>query len=263
MNEPQTSPPAPPAPPVTPASKKSSPWKWILIGCGVLFLIGLVLVFTCTAFVGKKVKDFSEEMSDNPAMAAAEMIVRVNPELELVEKDEANETLTVRNKETGEIATLNLQDIEEGRFEWEADGKTVTIDGTAAAAGKEGGLITVQDESGEQTVSIGTGSVDQVPGWVPRYPGADEQAPFLMTSGEGLNGTLSFETGDSLAKVQEYYLAELEGEGFSIEKSSFSSADMETAMLTATGNDQRNVLVSITNENTGVTQVGINFSKEE
>jgi hypothetical protein len=98
---------------------------------------------------------------------------------------------------------------------------------------------------------------------VPRYPRAEEQAPFLMTSGEGLNGTLSFETGDSLAEVQEYYLAELEGEGFSIEKSSFSSADMETAMLTATGDDQRNVLVSITNENTGVTRVAINFSKEE
>jgi hypothetical protein len=34
-------------------------------------------------------------------------------------------------------------------------------------------------------------------------------------------------------------------------------------MLTATGDDQRNVLVSITNENTGVTRVAINFSKEE
>ena len=37
------------------------------------------------------------------------------------------------------VCRLNLQDIKEGRFEWEADGKTVTIDGAAAAAGEEGG----------------------------------------------------------------------------------------------------------------------------
>jgi archaellum component FlaG (FlaF/FlaG flagellin family) len=264
MNEPQT-PPPPPAPPgasAPPAAEKSSPWKWILIGCGAIFLVAILLFATCSVFVAKKAKDFTDEMSDNPAMAAAEMIVRVNPEIELVEKDEEDETLTIRNKETGEVATLNLQDIKEGRFEFESEGKTVTIDGAAAAAGEEGGLITVTDDSGEETVSIGTGSADQVPSWVPRYPGAEEQAPFLMTSGESLNGTLSFETGDSVAEIQDYYIGEFEDLGFTVEKSSFSSGEMETAMLTATGDDNSTVLVSITNENTGVTSVGINFSKE-
>lgn len=261
MNEPQTPPPppAPPSPPVSPGAKKSSPWKWILIGCGGLLLVCLLLFVTCSVFVAKKAKDITAEMSDNPAMAAAEMIVRVNPEIELVEKDEVNETLTIRNKETGEIATLNLQDIKEGRFEWETDEGTVTFDGAAAASGE--GAITVTDTSGEETVTIGGGSDDQVPGWVPRYPGATEETPFLMTKGDSLNGTLSFETGDSLDAVQEHYISELEDSGFSVEKSSFSSAEMTSAMLTAT-QDRRRVLVSITDEGRGVTRVGINFAKE-
>jgi hypothetical protein len=257
MNEPQTPPPAPPA------AKKSSPWKWILIGCLAIVILGVLAFGTCSVFVAKKAKSLTEDFADNPAMAAAEMIVRMNPELELVDKDEDSGTMTIRNKETGEVATLNLEDIKEGRFGWEADGKTVTIDGAAAATGDEGSLITVTDESGDQTMSIGTGSVDQVPGWVPRYPGAEESAPFLMTSGDGLNGTLSFETTDSLAEIQEFYIDELESKGFSVEKTNFSSGDMETAMLSASADDQRNVMVSITNENAGVTKVGINFSKEE
>lgn len=259
MNEPQTPPAAPQA---ATEKKKFGALAWILVGCFVILLIGALVTVTCTAFVAKKAKDFASEVSENPAMAGAEMIVRMNPELELVDKDENSETLTIRNKKTGEVATLNLQDIQEGRFSWEADGKQVTIDGAAAAKGEGGGLITVTDESGEETVSIGTGSAEQIPDWVPTYPGAAAEAPFLMTSGEGIQGTLSFETDDSLAVVRDFYISELETRGFGVEKSSFSSGEMETAMLSATADDSRNVLVSITNENSDVTRVGITFSRE-
>ena len=96
MTEPQTPPPPPPAPPTPPAEKKSGALKWVLIGCLAIILIGALLFGACSLFVAKKAKDFAGEMSDNPAMAAAEMIVRVNPEIELVSKDEMAQTLTIR-----------------------------------------------------------------------------------------------------------------------------------------------------------------------
>jgi hypothetical protein len=263
MSEPQTPETAAPPPPVQPpAKKKFSPLAWILVGCFVILLLGALATFTCTAFVAKKVKDVAEDMSENPAMAAAEMIVRVNPDLELVEKDEEDQTLTIRNKKTGETVTFDLEDVAEGRLKWETDGQEVVID--AQASGEEGGLITVTDESGEEkTLRIGSGSADKVPSWVPIFPGVDAETAFLMTGGDSVQGTLSFETPESPEAVAEYYRDSLEQLGFEVETSSFSSDDVESRMLSASDGASRTVYVNITAEGGAATNVGLNFSSGE
>jgi hypothetical protein len=264
MSEPQTPETAtPPPPPVQPpAKKKFSPLAWILVGCLVILLLGALVTFTCTAFVAKKVKDVAEDMSENPAMAAAEMVVRVSPDLELVDKDEEAQTLTIRNKKTGETVTFDLEDVTEGRLRWETDGQEVVID--AQASGEEGGVITVTDESGEEeTLTIGSSSADKVPAWVPIYPGVDAETAFLMTGGDSVQGTLSFETAESPEEVAEYYRENLEQLGFEVETSSFSSNDVESRMLSANDGASRTVYVNITTENGAVTNVGLNFSSGE
>lgn len=265
MTNVQSPPPPPPGnpsqDPTSPAKKKSGAMKWILIGCLGILLIALILFGACSIFVAKKAQDIADEVSDNPAMAAAEMAVRFNPEIELVSKDEANQTLTIRNKESGEEITLDLDEIDEGRFSWEADGKTVTIDGSAATEGGEGGFITVEDETGGEQLSMGTGTADEIPDWVPMYPGAQVEAPFMMTSGEELQGTLSFETGDSLTDVESFFVEKLEASGFDVEKTTFSTNEMQTTMLSA-AREERSVLVNITVEGDGSTRVGINFGQK-
>jgi hypothetical protein len=267
MSNAQSPPPPPPgaasqsSSPVPPAEEKSGALKWILIGCLGILLIALVLFGACSLFVAKKAQDFAGEMSENPAMAAAEMVVRLNPEIELVSKDEANQTLTIRNKETGEEMTLDLEEVKEGRFSWESQGKTVTIDGSAAAGDGEGGFITIEDETGDEKLSMGTGTPEEIPDWIPTYPGAQVESPFMMTSGEELQGTISFETGDSLTDVETFYVQELEASGFDVEKSTFATEAMQTTMLSATQNG-RSVLVNITVEESGSTGVGINFSTD-
>jgi archaellum component FlaG (FlaF/FlaG flagellin family) len=264
MSNVQSPPPPPPGNPspgtTSPAKKKSGALKWILIGCLGILLIALILFGACSIFVAKKAQDFAGEVSENPAMAAAEMVVRLNPEIELVSKDEANQTLTIRNKETGEEITLDLDEVEQGRFSWESEGKTVTIDGSAATEGGAGGVITVEDETGGEQLSMGTGTADEIPDWVPTYPGAKFEAPFMMTSGDELQGTLSFETGDSLIDVESFYVEKLEASGFEVEKSTFSSGEMQTTMLSA-AQGGRSVLVNITVEGGARTRVGINFGQ--
>ncbi|MGH9381695.1 MAG: hypothetical protein ACRD2Z_13930, partial [Thermoanaerobaculia bacterium] len=153
--------------------KKLGPLAWILIGClGLVVLAGAVML-AGGFFVAKKVKEVAKDYQENPARAAAELVVRANPDLELVEADDEAQTLTIRNKKTGEVFTADWSDIQQGKFRIESDGKEVTVDATRATRG-EGGVITVTDESGDATVTIGGGDTSSVPAWFPAYPGASK-----------------------------------------------------------------------------------------
>ncbi|HSF39476.1 MAG TPA: hypothetical protein VLT87_06755, partial [Thermoanaerobaculia bacterium] len=117
-----------------PAPKKGlGPLAWVGIGCGALLVIGVVAMFA----VGYIAKRQLDKFEDNPAMAAATLAVRLNPELELVKADEENNTLTVKNKKTGEVVTLSAEDIKEGKFTVTTDEGTTTFD--ADGDGKDGG----------------------------------------------------------------------------------------------------------------------------
>ncbi|MCP4224029.1 MAG: hypothetical protein GY773_11850, partial [Actinomycetia bacterium] len=124
MSEPQT-----PAPPTTqpPAKKKVSPWVWVLGGCLVLIVVVLLLMGGCTWFLADKAKDIAADFEANPAKAAAEMAVRLNPDLELVSTDEEAGTMTVLQKSTGKEVTLDFDEISEGRFSFETDKGESTI----------------------------------------------------------------------------------------------------------------------------------------
>jgi len=124
MSEPQAPAPSTAQPP---AKKKVSPWVWVLGGCLVLIVLVLLLMGGCTWFLADKAKEMAAEFEANPAKAAAEMAVRLNPDLELVETDEEAGTMTILQKSTGEEVTLNFEDIAEGRFSVETSEGESTI----------------------------------------------------------------------------------------------------------------------------------------
>jgi len=64
---------------------------------------------------------FIEELRNNPVQVGAETLIRMNPELDRVSTDEDAGTLTFRNNRTGEEATLNFEDVAEGRFSTTTD----------------------------------------------------------------------------------------------------------------------------------------------
>ena len=181
--------PPPPPPPLPPEAKKKGfgVVGWIAIGCiGIIVVCGL-LTFACTALLANKARNLIDEASDNPAMAAAEMVVRINPNLEVVERDEEAGTLTIYDKQQDKTLELNLNDVMQGKFNIEtADGETMHFD----IGENENGTFraTVTDETGEVSeFSIGgAGGVrvgsdaEELPAWLPVYKSAELSSPLPL-----------------------------------------------------------------------------------
>lgn len=238
--------------------KKVGALGWVLIGClGLALVFGIVAV-SCGLFVFGKAKEAVQEFEKNPARAAAETMVRLNPDLELVDADDEAETLTIRNKKTGEVFTADWSEIREGRISFESDGKEVTLDAQGTA--EEGGVITMTDESGGETVVLGGGDASAVPDWFPAYPGAsDVGSTYSSRSAGEETGLFTFTTSDPVADVMAFYRDRLAGLGFELAENTYTSAGVEGGSLSGEDGEGRTVAVSV-NSQGGETQVGVNFT---
>lgn len=248
MNEPQTPPPAPPLTPTPPQKKGLSPLAWVGIGCLVLLLLAALTTATCSYFVGKKVKEVAGDLDfeKNPIRASAEIMVRLNPELDLVEVDDDEGTMTIRNKRTEEVVTLDFGDIAEGRWGWSTDEGEVTFDVNTEG---EGGLVTVTTDEGETTWGSAS-STSEPPKWVPRYPGAARGTlTFTSESAGEIAGIWSMETADEVDQVSDFYQSRLEDDGFAVEVQTISGPQGSLAIITAKDDSQnRSVQLTISTD---------------
>jgi hypothetical protein len=122
--------------------KKKSRFSTVLLGgCGVIFLLALIVVAAVFFIVWRK----SNEYLSHPVMFEAEQAVAANPDLEIASMDVEKNTMTIRHKETGETMTLNLEDVKEGKFSFpsheggegaktDAKGETAQTDADKMAA---------------------------------------------------------------------------------------------------------------------------------
>lgn len=219
--------------------KGLSPLAWVAIGCGGLLVMAVVVTIVVGMFIAKKARDVVAEYEDNPAMAAAVLAVKLNPEVELVEADSDEGTLTVRNTRTGEVVTLDLADVEQGRFSFSSD------EGTAE-------------------FRAGGGGTGDLPSWVPIYPGTSTEGGFSMQSDQGgLSGAFSAETGDSVDEVVAFYEARLRQDGFDVTKTSYSTGVTTGATLLGTDESTgRNVHLGVTREG-ATTSLAVTYGTEE
>jgi hypothetical protein len=167
--------PAPPAVAAPVPVRKISPIVWILGGIGLLFVLGVIVVF---AFVGYVVR--------NPERAMARMISAANPDAEILRYDKAGRTVTIRDKRDGSEVTLSFDDLQQGRFTLSG------IDGK----GKKG------------RVEVGAGS-GRLPAWLPAYPGAKIESHITGTGDDGSEtgegGMYTFTTHDDPSRVMSFY----------------------------------------------------------
>ena len=202
--------PPPPPPSAVPVKKKTSPWVWVLVGCLGLFVICGVIFGVATFFIAKKAKGFVEEMADNPVKKSVEMMVRMNPDLELVSSDDDEGTMTIRDKTTGKETTLNWSDIAEGKLTFETDGESYTVDGNTD------GSVTVEDESGEGTMSFG-GNAGDVPSWFPAYHNATDVNMLVNANQNGQQSLIwTFQSADAVPAVLAFYEQQLKGSGWEV-----------------------------------------------
>ncbi|MEM7349444.1 MAG: hypothetical protein AAF657_01465 [Acidobacteriota bacterium] len=265
-------PPPPPVPGSAPAKKGMSPWAWVAIGCGGIIVVGFVLFLAAGMFVFKKgkeavqeatgsgsVSEFLEDLQENPAKTAAETMVRVTPELEHISTDDDAGTITFRNTQTGEEATLNFEDIAEGRFSMTTSEGEYSID---ASDSGEGGL-TFSGPEGETRIG-GSTTLEDVPDWVPLYPDATEtQSTFSTTTGDGTMGALVAKTTDDPQKVVDHYKQYFANQGYTISTESMTKSGGQTlGMVAGETPDGRSVNI-LASEQDGETSVAINYNTKK
>lgn len=264
MSEPPTASPAPPA------KKGLSPWAWVGISCGGLLIVGLLLFGALSVFVFKKAKEVAQEatgsdsfqefvsdLRDNPAKTAAEVAINLNPDLEIVSSDDEAGTITVHNLKTDETATLNFEDIAEGRFSVTTDEGVYSMN--ADVEGQGG--VTLKGPEGEARFGADA-NVEDLPDWVPLYPGAGEpQGAYRGTSGGVMSGAVSFKTTDAPTEVLQHYEKIFQERGYAIDTKS-STATAQGAFAAIMGRNeglQRTINVGVV-EQAGESTITLNYS---
>jgi hypothetical protein len=241
-------------PPMAAPKKKTSPLMWILVGCGGLILL-IVLIFAILAFWGyRKVKEFGGG-SKNPAVVAARIVAAASPDIEVVESDDKAGTVTLRNKKTGEVITMNAEDVKKGRLKFTNEkGEEVTFEGQGSG---DRGSLKVTSKEGEMT--FGAGADAKVPSWVPQYPGATSSGAYSSQTKEGAGGTVGFETEDSAQEVIEFYRGKLQGDGFEVEVTTMEKGDTIAGGTLSGKAGSRTVVVLVSSDDNNKTQIGLTF----
>lgn len=265
-------PPPPPVPGTAPAKKGLPPLAWVGIGCGCLSVAAVAIFFVMTFLVVQKGKEMVEEatggtsleefakgLEEDPARTLAEMAVRTNPELDLLETDDEAGTITFRNNKTGEETTLNFEDIAEGRFSMTTDEGNFSID---VVDGAEGG-VTFKGPEGELRFG-GGGDLSDVPDWVPRYPGAtDVQGTMHSSSADGIMGAFTGKSSDDAQSVVDHFKKVFTDEGYEIGPESMTrTGDGAFGVITGTLDDGRSINVMVI-ENADGSQVTINYNHKK
>lgn len=229
-----------------------------VVGIGCLSLVALAGIAGILLINRgcQKVKEIAAESGGNPARLMAKLAVAANPDLEIISTDEAKGEMTLRDKKSGKSITMPLNDLAKGKFTiQEADGKTTTVDVAEAA---DGGKMTIQGPDGKTVISSGA-QAGSLPSWIPVYPGASpKDGGFSSETPEGIAGTQSFSSSDTVEKVKQFYAEKLKATGFETNVSSIDTDGNLTATLSATQGESTSANVLILTED-GKTVITLSY----
>lgn len=251
--------PANPYQPRSATKKQGLPWwAWAGIGCGCLVIVVALSAVFLFGWGAKKVAELAGDLENDPA-AAVELMVRMNPEIEVVETDREAGKITVRDKDTGEVATFDFSEIKQGKITFEGkEGKA-----TFSADGEEG-KMEFEGADGEK-VRIGAGvELEDVPGWVELYPGATAQGGATSQSSGESQGWISLATEDSPDEAETFYQDFFDGEGWEVNRSTMSSEGSRVVVLNGSSPDgSRELVASISKASDQPTQVMLRYASRE
>jgi hypothetical protein len=277
---PPSAPPPPPPPPPPAAPVKGSNRTLIIVLCilgGILLIIG-GCVATCTYYGYKKAKDYSADAKKDPQLAAISFIASINPNLQIVSKDAAARKITIKNKKTGEVVTLDLNDLSsdnmEKAVEQFAKGQKVSPPAKSDSEASEPATAPAMTEEpppppkpAQERISPARSSAQgavlkKFPAFIPAYRGGKTSEATLQTIMGNTIGNYVFTTDDSDETVADFYEKALTDAGFTIAgRNNGSNDNGATISLIAQHTDpQMMTMVTIENDK-GKTHVDINFTK--
>jgi hypothetical protein len=226
----------PPVPPA-PQSKKGIPvLGWVGIGCGTMLIIAIIVISLLVGWCKRTVGDISE-FKKNPEKAAAEMMVRLNPDLTKVSQDDAKGEMTIRTKD-GQEMTMSYKDISEGKF-------------------------ILKDAQGNVS-EFGGSDLTKVPAWVPRVPDIKTTSASIQNSDSGkTSGLYAVTSGESIDALDEFFKAEAAKLKFTESSRTTANADgVENRNLSFAGNG-RTLNIVITGKPGENAQVNVGYEEEK
>lgn len=231
-------------------------WAWVAIGCVGLLVLGALGVGGALWWGARKVSTVAQELANDPT-AAIDMMAKINPDIEVVERDAAGGKVTIRNKQTGEVVTLDVDDIREGRISFStAEGETtMQLD-------QEAGTLQVHSE-GDNGGTLSLGGNTELPSWVPTYPGATSEGVYSAETAEQIGGTFSATTADDVDTVFAYFKSQLDGGGYKVSENRFSGPQGTGGMLVGESADGRQTLTYTLQSSGGQTQVSGMYSQKK
>ena len=231
--------------------KKGGALKWVLIGCAGFLLIGAI---TVGGFIwygynqARRAGLDTDLMRRNPMLAVAKVAVMNNPDVEFVSLDEAKNTITVRERKTGKVITINAEQIEDGEISIDEDGEEkVKIKGDS-----ENGALDIQTPEGN--VKVGSGSATNIPAWLPLYPDADIEGNYSTESKESSSVGFSFKTEDSIDEVVSFYESKLKEMGMNITKTNSQQDGQTSASVSGHDKDSKRFITVAVSVVEGTTQ---------
>jgi hypothetical protein len=212
---------------------------WIL-GIVVVVVLGSTAMCGIGAYlVMRKAKDAgldSSLLTKNPAYAMAKLAATVNKDVDVVSTDDSTGTIKVRDKKTGETTTLRFDAATKRMVVTNSDGKQATVSITG-----DGDKTALNIQSPDGTVKFGAGGNNQMPAWVPVYPGSTPKGTFSAQGKGASQSAFGFTTADPGAKVIEYYQNQLKSSGFTVTQTFASAAG---GLITAE-NGKRTLTVTV------------------
>jgi hypothetical protein len=223
--------PAPVPPPPSPPKQGIPAIGWVGIGCGSLRVIGIVLAVIAFGFIKKKVEGYVK----HPEKIAAEMIVGMHPDLEIIHQNDEKGAMTIKVK-GGETLIARYDEIVEGKFSYkDAQGNVVRLGGES--------------------------DLSNVPSWVPKAPDhKGTQAVQTITNGKatGFYSGTSTETPENLI-----LFFNTEASKQSLPETSSNTMSLGKRHLTHTFSDStREIVLSVTEVDETRTHVNVSYREK-
>jgi hypothetical protein len=272
-----------PPPPASPAPAKSGNRVLVIILCVVLGFVLLVggCVSACVYLTAKKAREYSRTAQKNPVYASLIVAAALLPDVEVVSKDEAAGKITVRNKRTGEIVTINSNDYTKENVDQAIEKMTAGAKAAATTAARAAGDSTASpagngpDSENQSAHATGEPKVSSAkaealaeilrkfPDYLPAYPGGTTLEASQNALGGIRSGNYVFLTSDKTGAVVDFYEQKATAAGFAVAGRSGDTNDFgSTASLNLVRTDPpATITVSAEGKAGGRVQVSIAVSE--
>lgn len=207
----------PPAPPPLLPKQGLSPLVWVGIVLGSVLLVLVVLGILAFGFIKKKVDLYTK----NPEKAAAEMLVRVHPDLEILAQNDEKGEMTIRVK-GGETLTARYNEIAKGKFSF-------------------------KDAQGDVIQLGGKSDLSEVSSWVPQVAGLSDIRAFQNIRNGKVAGFYAGHSSDSPEAIEAIVEAEAHKLGLSSSSSSSVSLGKKGHITRSYSDSLRELSVNVTN----------------